>query len=62
MYFIILLAFLEKYSKSETKITVFGTIKTILPTVLLLLGVWILIITGWYIIGLPLGVGTSITL
>lgn len=62
-YFIILIAFLEKYDTNEkTKITIFGTIKMILPTILLLLGVWIIILLGWYIIGLPLGIEGVTTL
>lgn len=62
-YFIVLIALLEKYDTNEkTKTTIFGTIKLILPTVLALLGIWILIILGWYIIGLPLGVGGVTTL
>lgn len=62
-YFIILIAFLEKYNTDEKmKTTIFGTIKMILPTILMLVGVWILIIIGWYIIGLPLGLKGSVIL
>ena len=63
VYFIVTLAFLEKYNtKENNKITVFGTLKTILPCVLLFAGLWLLIIVGWYIIGLPIGPGTYPTL
>ena len=63
VYFIVTLAFLEKYNtKENNKITVFGTLKMILPCVLLFAGVWLLIIVGWYIIGLPIGPGTYPTL
>ena len=63
VYFIVTLAFLEKYNtKENNKITVFGTLKMILPCVLLFAGVWLLIIVGWYIIGLPIGIGTYPTL
>lgn len=62
-YFIVLIALFEKYDTNEkTKTTVFGTIKLIFPTVLALLGIWILIILGWYIIGLPLGTSGVTTL
>ena len=55
-YYIITLAFLEKYNtKDNVKITVFGTLKLILPTILLFAGLWLLIVIGWYIIGLPTG-------
>lgn len=63
MYFIVLVAFLEKYDNNEkTKTTIFGTVKLILPTVLILLGVWILILLGFYIIGLPIGIKGVTTL
>ena len=63
VYFIVTLAFLEKYNtKENNKITVFGTLKLILPCVLLFAGLWLLIIVGWYIIGLPIGPGTYPTL
>lgn len=63
VYFIVMLAFLEKYNtKENNKITVFGTLKMILPCVLLFAGLWLLIIVGWYIIGLPIGPGTYPTL
>lgn len=63
VYFIVMLAFLEKYRVSEKKqISIFGTIKSILPTVLLLTFVWLLVICLWYLIGIPIGVGTMSTL
>ena len=63
VYFIVMLAFLEKYNtKENNKITVFGTLKMILPCVLLFAGLWLLIIIGWYVIGLPIGPGTYPTL
>ncbi len=63
MYFIVFLAFLEKYDTNiKTKTTIFGTINIMLPIVLLMLGIWILIIIGWYVIGLPLGIGGVTTL
>jgi Putative p-aminobenzoyl-glutamate transporter len=62
-YFIVLVAFLEKYDTNEhTKTTVFGTIKLILPTILMLILVWLVILIGWYIIGLPIGINGFPTL
>lgn len=56
-YFLIMLAFLEKYnSKKEEKITISGTIKMILPSVLIFGALWILILICWYLMGLPTGV------
>jgi len=63
IYFIVMLAFLQKYNtKEENKITIFGTIKLMLPSILLISGIWLLIVIGWYIIGLPIGIGTYSTL
>lgn len=55
-YYIVLLAFLEKYNtKENNKITVFGTLKMLMPAILLFALVWLIIIIGWYVIGLPIG-------
>ena len=63
IYFIIMLAFLEKYNGDENcKVTVFGTIKTIMPVYLLMGAIWLLIILCWYLVGLPSGIGTYPTL
>ncbi len=62
-YFIVMLAFLEKYNtKENNKITVFGTLKMILPCVLLFTALWLIIIIGWYIVGLPIGPNTYPTI
>lgn len=59
IYFIIMLAFLEKYNgKETTRITVFGTMKIMMPTILLFAVVWFAIIIGWFIIGIPIGPDT----
>lgn len=63
IYFIMMLAFLEKYkSNEEQQISIFGTLKLLLPSILMIAGVWLLLIIIWYIIGFPIGVGTYITL
>ncbi len=63
IYFIIMLSFLEKYRTNEKKqISVFGTLKLILPSIFMIAGIWLLIIILWYVIGLPIGIGTYITL
>ena len=62
-YYMVMIAFLEKYNyDEENKITVFGTLKMILPVVLALALVWLLILIGWYVIGLPMGTGTNVNL
>lgn len=63
IYYIIMLAFLEKYRKDERKeISFFNIMKMILPSILILGIFWILFISLWYLIGLPIGVGTYTTL
>lgn len=61
-YYIVMLAFLEKYNtKDNNKVTVFGVLKMILPTILLFAGLWLLIIVCWYLIGIPTGPGVYST-
>ncbi len=63
IYFIVMLAFLEKYNNKETnKITVFGTLKMLIPTILLFAVVWLVIVIGWFIIGMPIGPETYPTM
>ncbi|MDD2435360.1 MAG: AbgT family transporter, partial [Bacilli bacterium] len=63
IYFIVMLAFLQKYNTDEEqKITIFGTLKMMMPSILLIAGIWLLIIVGWYIIGLPIGINSYPTL
>lgn len=62
VYFLIMLGFLQKYSDDSEKISIFGTMGLIMPTILIMTGLWLLIILGWYIIGLPIGIGTFPTL
>ena len=61
IYLIVAIGFMHKYEK-ETNISIIGTMKKIMPTVLLLSIVWIVIIFGWYLIGLPIGINSFITL
>ena len=62
-YYIIMLAFLEKYRVSEKKqVSVFGVLKDMMPIVLIGATIWLLIIIIWYVMGLPIGVGTYPTL
>ena len=60
-YFIVFIGYLEKYNENK-KITIFGTIRSIIVPVLLIAITWILILVGWYVIGIPLGIGTSLTM
>ncbi len=59
VYYIIMLAFIEKYRTNERKqISIFGILKDILPIVLIMAIVWILIIVIWYVTALPIGINT----
>ena len=65
IYFIITLAFLEKYNETENEkkqISLFGTYKLMLPSITVLSLIWILIIVFWYLIGFPIGIGNYSTL
>lgn len=61
IYLIITVGFMYKYEKNCDE-TIFSTMKKIMPTVLLLGLTWLGIIIGWYLIGLPIGIGTSTTM
>lgn len=63
VYFLIMLAFLEKYNyNQEHRITVRGTMKLVMPVVITVSCLWIVIILCWYLVGLPIGLGSAATL
>ena len=63
VYFIIMIAFLEKYRKDEKQqISLFGTLKLTLPVILMLGLIMILFVVLWYLIGIPIGIGTTSTI
>lgn len=62
VYFIVLIGFLQKYNHSSKEITIFGTMRLMMPAIILFTVLWLLILIGWYVIGLPLGVGNYPTL
>lgn len=63
VYYIMTLAFLEKYRISEkNQVSIFGTLKMMLPVTLILGMILITMILLWYLIGLPIGIGTYSTL
>lgn len=61
IYLIITIGFMHKYEK-ESNLSIFGTMKKIMPVILILSVTWLAIIIGWYLIGLPIGINSSITL
>lgn len=60
-YFTIYIAYIEKYNQSEKPISFFRTLKYQLPYALIIGVTLLLILVGWYLIGIPLGIGGSIT-
>lgn len=62
-FFIVLLGFMHHNNADEEyDISVFGTIKIILPTVLIMLAFWLIFIIVWYLAGFPLGISGYTTL
>ena len=61
IYLIIAIGFMHKYEK-DSNVSIVSTMKKAMPSILLLSLVWIVIVFGWYLIGLPIGIGSTITL
>lgn len=56
IYYIIMLAFLEKYRTTDKKqVSIFGILKDLMPIIIIMAIVWLLFIVIWYIMGLPTG-------
>lgn len=56
-YFVIYIAFLEKYNQGEG-ITLKKSLKYMFPYSVTTFIIWFVILLGWYITGLPLGIGS----
>ncbi len=62
-FFIVLLGFMHHNNADEEyDISIFGTIRLILPTVLIMLAFWVVFIIIWYLAGFPLGISGYSTL
>ena len=61
-YFIVYLAFLEKYNQGEQKVRLFESIKYQWPYTLIIAFVLIVILVVWYIVGIPLGINSFPTI
>ena len=62
IYFIIMLGFLYKTDSEDTDINFFGTMRKMMPVMLVMALTWLIIIIGWNLIGLPLGINSSTTM
>ena len=61
IYLIVAIGFLYKHD-STMNTSIFSTMKKMMPTIILLTLIYFVILIGWYLIGLPLGFNTSITM
>ena len=62
VYFIVMQGFLEKYVSEDENLSIFASIKLLLKPYLLFVLIWMIILSGWYLIGLPIGIGSFPTL
>ena len=51
------LAFMDKYNKNDMTTTM-GSIKYMVPYSILTTVAWLVVLVGWYMIGLPIGIGS----
>ena len=58
VYFVIYIALLEKYNKSENVVTLFGSVKYVVPYSIYISIIWLVVMIGWYMIGLPIGISS----
>jgi aminobenzoyl-glutamate transport protein len=59
-YFVIYISYMEKYDKDG--VSVIKCIKYIIPYAIALLLMWIVLLSLWYLVGIPLGISTMPTL
>lgn len=59
VFFIIMIGFLYKYDTQDEDISLFGTMKKIMPITLWLALAWLVIIIGWNLLGFRIGIGAS---
>lgn len=62
VYFIFMQGFVEKYKTDGEDVSIFTSVKMLMKTYLLFVLIWVVILAGWYIIGLPTGIGSFPTL
>jgi len=61
IYLIVAIGFMHKY-ETDSNVSIIATMKKAMPTILILSLVWVVIIFGWYLIGLPIGINSFISL
>ena len=58
-YFVIYLAYMEIYEQDKKGTGLFSSLKYMIPYSFGILGMWIVLIIIWYLVGIPLGIGVS---
>ena len=58
MYYVIYLAFMEKYNQNETT-TLTESSRILVPYSVFSLVIWVVILVGWFMIGIPIGIGSA---
>ncbi len=58
MYYVIYIAFMEKFNPSDDTITLFGSFKYMRSYAVYSMIIWFVIIIGWYLMGIPTGIGS----
>ena len=61
-YFVIYLAFLDKYSEEDEKVSLISSIKEIIPYSVIIGAIWIMLLIIVYVIGIPIGIKSAPTL
>jgi len=59
-YFVILIGFLQIYNKKKNVVTLMDAVSLMVPYAICFSILWLLIILGFYIIGLPIGLNTGV--
>ena len=58
LYFVIYVALLEKYNTKDEVVTLFGSTKIMVPYMVYIVLIFGLVLVGWYMLGLPIGIGS----
>ena len=58
VYFVIYLAFMEKYNNTNDTMTLFGSLKYMSYYAVFISIIWFVVLIGFYLIGIPIGIGS----
>jgi aminobenzoyl-glutamate transport protein len=62
-YFVVLIGFLQIYNKKKNDtITIVDTMSLMVPYTIAYMVLWLIIVIAFYILGVPIGIGTSVML